>query len=73
MPRAGKSRQTCGGLWGYSMDDTDKPGSAVEGQPARARRPWHAPQFLVADAASTEHGSSGGSDGGIFPAPSQTS
>lgn len=56
------------------MDDTSKPERAVEDPPAaRARRPWHAPQFIEADAALTDNSSSGGSDGGVFPAPDSTS
>jgi hypothetical protein len=56
------------------MDDTDKLGSAVEIRPvARARRPWHAPQFIMADAALTDHSSSTGSDTGVFPQPDSVS
>jgi hypothetical protein len=74
MLRVGNFGGSAGSLWGCSMDDTDKPESAVEDRPvARARRPWHAPQFIVADAALTDHSSSGGSDGGLFPAPDSTS
>jgi hypothetical protein len=56
------------------MNDTGEPEKAVEDRPlARARRPWHAPEFTVADAALTDHSSSGGSDTGVFPAPDSTS
>jgi hypothetical protein len=56
------------------MDDTDKLDRAVEDRPvARARRPWHPPQFIVADAALTDHSSNGGTDGGVYPAGTQIS
>ena len=56
------------------MDDTDKLNTAVDDRPAaRARRPWHAPQFTVEDVALTDHSSNGGTDGGIYPAGTQVS
>jgi hypothetical protein len=38
----------------------------------QVRRPWHAPQFVVADFALTQTASNAGNDGGVFPAYSQS-
>jgi hypothetical protein len=51
---------------------TDKRVSSPTPDDTQVRRPWHAPQFVVADFALTQTASNAGHDGGVFPAYSQS-
>jgi hypothetical protein len=53
------------------MDDRQKTDTAPRDQ-TPIRRPWHAPQFVIADFALTGTASNAGHDGGVFPAYSQS-